>query len=269
MKKLVVFLVAIVAVTKSLSAQNSDTLQVKIVPFGKAENVPDLKTPAPNLTEKFAGRVAGIISYQTTNVPKTDSTQFFINCGCPSSYRTEPLILIDGVEVSTNELAQLQPEDIESFSILKDATVTTIYGARGTNGVIIITTKLVSKKMIEHENSAITETEIPSGVDLVIAQISDADIPASEIETEIVEKETEDFFPDLKIYPNPFSGTLRLAGAEGSTLRVISEDGIVVHTQKVSSPNEIIRLEHLRIGAYYFCVENGKQAKSVKGVKSN
>src|SRR5690606_30565282 len=56
-------------------------------------------------------------------------------------YKVDPLILIDNVEVSTTELARIQPDDIASFSIMKDATATALYGARGANGVILVTTK--------------------------------------------------------------------------------------------------------------------------------
>src|SRR5690606_40838122 len=56
-------------------------------------------------------------------------------------YKTSPLILIDGFEASTDDLARLQPDDIESFSILKDASATVLYGARGANGIIMVTTK--------------------------------------------------------------------------------------------------------------------------------
>ena len=51
------------------------------------------------------------------------------------------MILIDGIELTTTDLARLQPDEIESFSIMKDATATALYGARGANGVILVTTK--------------------------------------------------------------------------------------------------------------------------------
>src|SRR5690606_96888 len=54
---------------------------------------------------------------------------------------TRPLILIDNIELTTTDLARLQPDDIESFSIMKDATATALYGARGANGVILVATK--------------------------------------------------------------------------------------------------------------------------------
>ncbi|MDB4196525.1 TonB-dependent receptor plug domain-containing protein, partial [Flavobacteriaceae bacterium] len=56
-------------------------------------------------------------------------------------YARSPLILIDGIETTSTDLARLQPDDIASFSIMKDATATALYGARGANGVILVTTK--------------------------------------------------------------------------------------------------------------------------------
>ena len=261
MKKVFVILVAVMAVTTGISAQSTDTQQIKMS---------DLKVPASNLTTELAGKLPGIISYQTVDKPQTDCAEFFFR-GVQSFSNINPLILIDGLEVSLDDLARLQINDIASFSVFKDATATAIYGARGSNGVISITTKTGSKDLVETETkTAIVETETSLSADLVTTQIEHEDEDTSEIKTEIVDKgtnDTEDFFPDLKIYPNPFTGTLRLAGAEGSTLQVISTDGVVVHTQKINSPDETIRLEHLRIGAYYFCVNNGKQTKTLKGLK--
>src|SRR5690606_7386366 len=94
-----------------------------------------------NLTTALAGRLAGIIAYQRSGEPGADNADFFIRGVTTFGYNRSPLILIDGVELSTTELARLQPDDIASFSIMKDATATALYGARGANGVILITTK--------------------------------------------------------------------------------------------------------------------------------
>src|SRR3546814_10423714 len=101
-------------------------------------SVKDLNTPASNLTRSFAGRIPGVISYQTTGEPGADNAQFFIRRVTTFGYKTSPLILIDGFEASIADLARLQPDDIESFSILKDASATVLYGARGANGIIKI-----------------------------------------------------------------------------------------------------------------------------------
>ncbi|XCF05944.1 TonB-dependent receptor [Tamlana crocina] len=101
----------------------------------------ELKIPSSNLTTALAGRIPGVISYQRSGEPGQDNASFFIRGVTSFGYKVDPLILIDGVESSTTELAQLSPDDISSFSIMKDATATSLYGARGANGVILISTK--------------------------------------------------------------------------------------------------------------------------------
>ncbi|NQX42289.1 TonB-linked outer membrane protein, SusC/RagA family [Pedobacter steynii] len=121
----------------------------------------ELKGPTSNLTTMLAGKISGIISYQRSGEPGKDNASFFIrNIGATNS---TPLILIDGIESSSTDLARLQPDDIAGFSILKDATATSVYGARGANGVILINTKIgESGKMklnfrIENSTSANTK----------------------------------------------------------------------------------------------------------------
>ena len=101
----------------------------------------ELQVPASNLTTALAGNVAGIISYQRTGEPGRDDASFFIRGITTFGYNTNPLILIDNVELTTTDLARLSPDDIESFSVMKDATATALYGARGANGVILVKTK--------------------------------------------------------------------------------------------------------------------------------
>lgn len=101
----------------------------------------DLKIPSSNLTTALAGRAAGVIGFQRSGEPGADNADFFIRGVTTFGYKVDPLILIDNVEVTTTDLARLQVDDIETFNIMKDATATAIYGARGANGVILITTK--------------------------------------------------------------------------------------------------------------------------------
>ena len=103
----------------------------------------ELKIPSSNLTTAFAGRVAGLISYQTSGEPGQDNANFFIRgiTTFGADAKKDPLILIDGIELSTDDLARLNTDDIASFTIMKDATATALYGARGANGVISVTTK--------------------------------------------------------------------------------------------------------------------------------
>jgi TonB-linked SusC/RagA family outer membrane protein len=126
--------------------------EVTLVAFGKQKkesviasittvNAKDLVIPSSNLTAAFAGRIPGLISYQMTGEPGADNAQFFVRGVTTFGYKEDPLILIDGFEATTDELARLQPDDIESFSILKDASATVLYGARGANGIIMVNTK--------------------------------------------------------------------------------------------------------------------------------
>ena len=104
-------------------------------------NPSELKIPTSNITNAMAGKLAGMISYQRSGEPGADNAEFFIRGVTSFGYANNPLILIDGLEVTTNDLARIEPDNIASFSIMKDATATSLYGARGANGVILITTK--------------------------------------------------------------------------------------------------------------------------------
>ena len=102
----------------------------------------ELKGPTSNLTTMLAGRISGMVAYQRSGEPGSDGASFFIRgLGSFGSGKVDPLILIDGIESSTTDLARLQADDIATFSVLKDATASAVYGARGANGVLIITTK--------------------------------------------------------------------------------------------------------------------------------
>lgn len=136
----------------SLTPSTSEIDDVVVVAFGtqrKKEvvgsmttvNPSELKIPSSNLTTALAGRVAGMIAYQRSGEPGQDNADFFIRGVTTFGYKVDPLILIDGVEYTSRDLAALQVDDIASFSIMKDATATALYGARGANGVILITTK--------------------------------------------------------------------------------------------------------------------------------
>ena len=126
--------------------------EVTVVAFGKQRkesvigsistvDVKTLKVPSSNLTTALAGNVAGVIAYQRSGEPGQDNADFFVRGITTFGANTSPLILIDNIELTSTDLARLQPDDIESFSIMKDATATALYGARGANGVIFVTTK--------------------------------------------------------------------------------------------------------------------------------
>jgi TonB-linked SusC/RagA family outer membrane protein len=125
---------------------------VQVVAFGKQKKESvissitsvrpaDLKVPSSNLTTALAGRIAGIIAYQRSGEPGVDNADFFIRGVTTFGYKKDPLVLLDNNEISSTELARIQPDDIESFNIMKDAAATALYGSRGANGVILVTTK--------------------------------------------------------------------------------------------------------------------------------
>lgn len=101
----------------------------------------DLRVPSSNLSNSFAGRLAGVVAYQSSGEPGSNGANFYIRGISTLNGVTSPLIIMDGVEISSGDLNAVDPEVIESFSILKDATATAMYGTRGANGVMIVKTK--------------------------------------------------------------------------------------------------------------------------------
>ncbi len=100
-------------------------------------NVEELKQPIANVSAGLAGRLAGLVAVQRTGEPGHDDADIWIR-GIATLNNSSPLILVDGVERS---MSNLNYDDIASFSILKDASATAVYGVRGANGVVLITTK--------------------------------------------------------------------------------------------------------------------------------
>lgn len=91
-----------------------------------------------SMSNNLAGQLAGVIAVQPSGEPGYDNSNFWIRGIASFSGNTSPLVLVDGVERNLNDL---DPAEIESFSVLKDASASAMYGVRGANGVIIINTK--------------------------------------------------------------------------------------------------------------------------------
>ncbi|BAV09993.1 TonB-linked outer membrane protein, SusC/RagA family [Filimonas lacunae] len=139
----IVFEVTLEAVSGSLN-------DVVVVGFGKQKkvslvgaqssvNVEELQQPVANLSSMLAGRIAGVIGVQRTGEPGADAADIWIRgISTFGSNNAKPLILVDGIE---RDLNSFDPQDIQSFSVLKDASATAVYGVRGANGVILIKTK--------------------------------------------------------------------------------------------------------------------------------
>lgn len=114
--------------------------QRKISVTGAITNVDakDLHVPATSVSNMLGSRVPGIISVTRSGEPGNDYSQFWIRGISTFGANSSALVLIDGIE---GDLNSLDPEDIESFSILKDASATAVYGTRGANGVVLVTTR--------------------------------------------------------------------------------------------------------------------------------
>lgn len=97
-----------------------------------------LQVPATSVSNMLQGRVPGIIGVTRSGEPGNNFSEFWVRGISTFGANASALILIDGVE---GDLNTLDPADIESFSVLKDASATAVYGVRGANGVVIVTTK--------------------------------------------------------------------------------------------------------------------------------
>ena len=130
----------------------------------------DLQTSSSNLSTSFSGKIAGVIAVQKSGEPGADGANFWIRGISTFGSGQSPLLILDGVELTNLMLNNIPPETIESFSVLKDATATALYGSRGANGVMIITTKngRDSEKMtinLRAEFGASAPTRVPKVAD--------------------------------------------------------------------------------------------------------
>ncbi|RFM29031.1 TonB-dependent receptor [Deminuibacter soli] len=184
--------------------------QKKVTSIGAISsiNVEELKQPVANLTDVIAGRIAGVVGVQRSGQPGYDNAEIYIR-GISTFTNSSPLVLVDGVE---RDYANVDPEDIASFSILKDASATAVYGVRGANGVIIIQTKKgkVGKPRINAQyDQGITQfTRIPKFADgVTYMQManeayhnSNPDDPLPKYTQDRIDKTASGTDPDL--YPN-------------------------------------------------------------------
>ena len=114
--------------------------QRKLTMTGAVTNVDvsTLKTSSSSITNALAGNVAGVLARQASGMPGENRSEFWIRGISTFGVGSSALVLVDGFERSMNEI---NIEDIETFTVLKDASATAIYGSRGANGVVLITTK--------------------------------------------------------------------------------------------------------------------------------
>ncbi len=126
----------------------------------------ELIAPTSNLTNSLAGQLAGLISIQRSAEPGRDDAEFWIRGISTFKGGTAPLILVDGIP---REISNIEPDEIDTFTLLKDAAATAVYGAEGANGVILVTTKrgVVSKPKVSFrsEYSLSNPQRVPDFVD--------------------------------------------------------------------------------------------------------
>lgn len=129
-------------------------------------DVSQLRTPSSSITNALAGNVAGVMARQTSGQPGENISEFWIRGISTFGGGSSALVLVDGFE---RNLSDINVEDIQDFSVLKDASATALYGSRGANGVILITTKRgkegKTKVNAKLETSYSTRTKTPEFVD--------------------------------------------------------------------------------------------------------
>ncbi|WP_083251938.1 TonB-dependent receptor [Pedobacter steynii] len=210
----------------TLTEEDKALDEVVVVGYGKQKkvtitgavstiNMGDMLTPNRSLSNALAGKVAGVISMQRSGEPGYDNASFTIRGIGTFTGNSEPLIIIDGVQrddVNSSfggSYNNIDPEDIQSISLLKDASATAVYGARGANGVLIITTKrgVAGKPQIsiktEASMSGLTKTpKMLEGVSWMRlyneATVNDGNQPV--YSEEIIQKTASGLDPYL--YPN-------------------------------------------------------------------
>lgn len=141
--------------------------KVSVVGAQSTMRIADVKMPTGNLSNALAGRIAGIVSVTRSGEPGHDDSDIWIRgLSTLSGQSSSPLILVDGVERSLNNL---DPDDVESFTVLKDASATAVYGVRGANGVIIVQTKPgvvgTPKFTVDYYESFTRMTRVPKMAD--------------------------------------------------------------------------------------------------------
>ncbi len=165
-------------------------------------DVQELQTPSRSISNALAGRMAGVVSIQSTGEPGFDHASFWIRGLGTFGANRDPLILVDGIERDINAV---DIEEVESISILKDATATAVYGVRGANGVVLITTKrgVEDRPQVSFrtETGFNQPTQMPQFVDAVqFAELYNEARGSQFYSQEVIENYRTNADPDL--YPN-------------------------------------------------------------------
>lgn len=120
--------------------------KVSVVGAVSTINMEELRTPGTSLVNMIGGRMPGVITMQISGEPGQNLSNFWVRGVSTFGAGAGALVLIDGIEGSLNDI---DVDDVESISVLKDAAATAVYGVRGANGVVLVTTKRGSKEKIQ------------------------------------------------------------------------------------------------------------------------
>lgn len=192
-----------------------------------------LEVPATNIVNTLAGRVAGIIGVQSSGEPGKNISEFWVRGIGTFGANSGALVLIDGLE---GDLSQIDAADVETFSVLKDAAATAVYGSRGANGVVLVTTKrgLESKlKIMGRANMTISHLKrLPDYINASqYAELANEAAVASSMapiysqtEMDIIKYGLDpDLYPDIDwqdviLNPNSFQQTYYVSAQGGSSV---------------------------------------------------
>lgn len=154
------------ALTQVIVTAAGPQRKVSVVGAITAVNIDEIRIPSANITNGLAGNVPGIIAMQGSGEPGNNQSEFWIRGISTFGANQSALVLVDGFERPFNEI---NIEDIQSFSVLKDASATAIYGSRGANGVVLITTRKGKAGKVNIDGKVeygyLTRTRTPKFVD--------------------------------------------------------------------------------------------------------
>lgn len=158
----------------SLSEDVTQLEEVQVIAYGTTKKVTItgalssvksdeiMKSPVANMADALSGKVPGLSSVQTSGQPGEDKTELYVRgVGSLSTELSAPLCLVDGVERS---FTQLDPNEVEDITVLKDASATAVFGVRGANGVILVTTKRGKQGKAKITFSTSASVQMPTNI---------------------------------------------------------------------------------------------------------
>ncbi|MFM2327263.1 MAG: hypothetical protein RIR31_1465, partial [Bacteroidota bacterium] len=209
--------------------------------------------PVTNALQAIQGSVSGVTVTQSSSVPGASSSALVRGAGSLAA-TTEPFIVVDGVPFVGGSLNDINPSDIASIDILKDVSSTAIYGTRGANGVILITTKKgrTGKASITYNAYAGTEsfahTVAPMSAQQYVQKYADWKTQAGVVNAFAV--------------PNAYEQANLTAGTVTNWLDKVAQSGVIQnHTLSISGGNKDVK--------YYISGDYLKQKGVVKGYQFN